>query len=68
MKINCPSCEIQYNVISPEAKDEGVEPQYCPFCGFETAEELDFDEPKYDDVIDEDEDDWDDWHPNESFN
>ena len=60
MKSTCPSCDIEYNIISTEAKEEGIDPQYCPFCGFENKEELNFQNQNYGD-------DWDDWHPNDSF-
>ena len=64
----CPDCDIEYQVKSDEAEDEGIIPAFCPFCGFETTDELDFDEPNYSEVEDdEDDDDWDKWHPNEGF-
>ena len=47
MKISCPSCEIEYNLVSTEAKEEGIDPKFCPFCAYESTDELDFDEPDY---------------------
>lgn len=67
MKTTCLSCDIEYNVISTEAKEEGISSKYCPFCGFENKEELNFQEPDYTNTVDEDVDDWDDWHPSEGF-
>ena len=63
----CPDCDIEYEVKSQEAKDDGIIPVFCPFCGFETTDELDFEEPNYSGAKDENEDDWDQWHPNEDF-
>lgn len=66
MKMTCPSCDIEYSLTSNEAKEEGIEPLHCPFCGFETAQELNLSEPDYSDAEDED-DDWDNWHPDDRF-
>lgn len=66
MKISCPSCSMEYEVRCQEAKEEGIEPSYCPFCGFESSDELDFNESKgvYSNG---DSDDWDDWSPHDQF-
>lgn len=44
MKITCTSCDIAYRVISDEAEDQGIDTQFCPYCGEEDAEELDFED------------------------
>jgi hypothetical protein len=62
----CQDCDIEYAVKSKEAEEDGIIPAFCPFCGFETTDELDFEEPNYSGAKD-DEDDWDQWHPSEGF-
>ena len=42
MKHTCSSCNVLYRVISDEADDDDLEAIYCPFCGEEQIEELDF--------------------------
>ena len=61
----CPDCDIEYQVKSREAEEDGVFPTFCPFCGYETTDELDFEEEDYSDVTEGD--DWDDWHPDDRF-
>ena len=53
-RVVCPSCDIEYEVKSREAEEEGTIPHFCPFCGFETTEDLDFTGDTYeeDDVFD----------------
>jgi uncharacterized Zn finger protein (UPF0148 family) len=63
----CPDCDIEYQVKSSEAEEEGIIPSFCPFCGFETTDELDFEEDDYTNARDEDDDDWDNWHPDDRF-
>jgi len=68
MKISCPSCDIEYSVKSVDAEDEGIEEKYCPFCGFESTRELNFEEDQAD-LFDTKKEDWDDdeWHPSDMF-
>jgi hypothetical protein len=63
----CQDCDIEYMVKSKEAEEDGIIATFCPFCGFETTDELDFDDPVLI-TSDDDEDDWDNWHPDDRFN
>jgi len=46
-KVICTDCEIEYEVKSKEAEEEGVLPTFCPFCGYETRDDLDFNDSGY---------------------
>jgi hypothetical protein len=61
----CQDCDIEYAVKSKEAEEDGIIPAFCPFCGFETTDELDFGKPNLKTL--DDEDDWDNWHPDDRF-
>jgi hypothetical protein len=59
-RVVCPDCDIEYEIKSKEAEEEGIIPEFCPFCGFETTEDLDFSDDTYEeddelDLWDEDE-------------
>ena len=60
----CQDCDIEYAVKSKEAEEDGIIAAFCPFCGFETTDELDFDDPV---LMTSEEDDWDNWHPDDQF-
>ena len=65
-KVLCQDCSIEYEVKSDEAEEDGILPTFCPFCGFETTDELDFEEEDYSDIVEEDDlDEWDNWHPDD---
>ena len=57
----CQDCDIEYAVKSKEASEEGIIASFCPFCGFETTDELDFGDPNYANAKAEDDWDEDDW-------
>lgn len=59
-RVVCPDCDIEYQIKSREAEEEGIIPHFCPFCGFETAEDLDFTTDKY-----EQDDEFDIWDQDE---
>ena len=59
-RVVCPDCDIEYEVKSKEAEEEGIIPEFCPFCGFETKEDLNFSDATYEEddefaICDEDE-------------
>lgn len=53
-KAVCQDCDIEYEVKSAEAEEDGIIASFCPFCGFETTDELDFNNDNYDSWSDED--------------
>ena len=68
MKVQCPSCDIEYTIKSQDAEDDGIEALYCPCCGFETKGDLDLSNDATQlGFYDEDDDDWDNWHPDDRF-
>ena len=52
-KVVCPDCDIEYEVKSVEASEYKLLPTFCPFCGYETTEDLDFSDDTYDSRYDE---------------
>ena len=53
-KAVCQDCDIEYEVKSTEAEEDGIITSFCPFCGFETTDELDFSDDNYESWSDED--------------
>jgi len=56
-KVICADCDIEYEVRSKEAEEDDILPTFCPFCGFETKDDLDFNDDDYPD----DDYDWDEY-------
>lgn len=48
MIYQCPSCEVQYDLESKQAEEDGLHVIFCPFCGHEEEPELDFDNDQMD--------------------
>ena len=40
----CLSCDMEYKLKSPMSISENITSRYCPYCGTENIDDLDFDE------------------------